>query len=86
MAKAVLVMDMPSVCGCCKMYKGNYQTGGDCICLITGDKVELNTKTDSCHLRKLPEYKSTVGKESENDKLLMNMGWNACLDEIESEI
>lgn len=60
MAKAVLVMDMPSVCGCCKMYKGNYQTGGDCICLITGDKVELNTKPDSCPLRKLPERETEM--------------------------
>ncbi len=83
MAKAVLIMDrMPPVCGCCKMYKSNYYIGGECTCRVTGDRVELNAKADTCPLRELPEYKRTVGTESENDKLLMNMGWNACLDAL----
>lgn len=34
---------------------------------------------------RLPEKRRTVGKESENDKLMMNAGFNACLDEILKE-
>lgn len=42
----------------------------------------MDDMPDWCPLRELPDYKRTVGTEIENDKLLMNMGWNACLDEI----
>ena len=59
----------------------------DCICLITGDKVELNTKPDSCPLRKLPERETemTDADDLGRDYVRGTMdGWNACLDEIES--
>lgn len=55
MSKAVLVMDMPGICGCCRMYQGNYFSGGDCTCRITGKNVELNTKPGNCPLRELTE-------------------------------
>lgn len=42
----------------------------------------MDDMPDWCPLRVLPEYKRTVGTEIENDKLLMNMGCNACLDKI----
>lgn len=81
MAKAVLIMEMPLVCGCCKMYRGNYYTGGDCTCRVTGDKVELNTKAETCPLRELPEENHN---NNECDEYLdgYDAGWNACLKEI----
>ena len=85
MANVVLIMDMPPVCGCCKMYRGNYFTGGECTCLITGDKVELNNKADTCPLRELPERETemTDADDLGKDYVRGTMdGWNACLDEI----
>lgn len=91
MAKAVLVMDMPETCKDCSCKYPSYKDDALYDCAITGKEIPINggnygEKPDWCPLRELPEYKRTVGKESENDKLLMNMGWNACLDEIESII
>lgn len=93
MAKAVLVMNMPESCSKCKFL---YEFQGIKKCQLMNvlnngaSMLSQNTFTkkrhDKCPLRELPEYKKTVGTESENDKLLMNMGWNACLDEIESII
>ena len=93
MAKAVLVMDMPESCSKCKFL---YEFQGIKKCQLMNainngaSMLSQNTFTkkrhDKCPLMELPEYKHTVGTESENDKLLMNMGWNACLDEIESII
>lgn len=91
MAKAVLVMDMPESCSKCKFL---YEFQGVKKCqlmnVLNGGASRLSQNTftekrhDKCPLRELPKYKHTVGTESENDKLLMNIGWNACLDEIES--
>jgi hypothetical protein len=36
----------------------------------------------NCPLREIPQKKRTIGKESENDQLCFNGGYNACLDEI----
>lgn len=86
MAKAVLVMDMPESCFGCNFCHINCSDGEDsCQALEVARPVDSETyeKPDWCPLRELPEYKRTVGKESENDKLLMNMGWNACLDAID---
>lgn len=91
MAKAVLVMDMPENCENCACKYFSYEDDALYDCAITGKTIPINggrygEKPDWCPLRELPEYKRTVGTESENDKLLMNIGWNACLDEIKSEI
>lgn len=91
MAKAVLVMDMPETCKDCSCKYFSYEDDALYDCAITGKTIPINggrygEKPDWCPLRELPEYKRTVGTESENDKLLMNIGWNACLDEIKSEI
>lgn len=86
MAKAVLVMDMPESCFGCNFCHINCSDGEDsCQALEIARPVDSNTyeKPEWCPLRELPEYKHTVGTESENDKLLMNMGWNACMDAID---
>ncbi len=93
MAKAVLIMYMPESCSKCKFL---YEFQGIKKCQLMNvfnngaSRLSQSTFTekrhDKCPLRELPEYKRTIGKESENDKLLMNMGLNACLEEIESII
>ncbi len=83
MAKGVLIIDIPPVCGNCIMYRYNWFKGGECTCRITGDRVELNDKADTCPLRELPE-KANHPDYCDNGRF--DKGWNACLDEIESII
>ncbi len=82
MAKAVLVMDMPEqVCQRCTLC---YETENDdeYLCCATRKLVPDGTKPDWCPLRELPKYKRTIGAESEDNVLLLNAGYNACLDDI----
>lgn len=78
--KAILVIDMPSSCSEC-----NLQQYGICHAVrkcITGTPKDLKSKPDWCPLKQLPSKKPTIGKESDNDILCMNAGYNACIDEI----
>jgi len=57
------------------------------LCEDDGDTVYLNdimmkSKPDWCPLKRIPRKKPTIGKESDNDILCMNAGFNACIDEI----
>lgn len=88
MAKAVLVMDMPESCFGCNFCHINSNGGEDrCQALEVSRAVNSETygKPDWCPLRELPEHKLTIGAESESDRILMNAGYNACLDEILKE-
>ena len=88
MAKAILVMEMPPVCGCCKFYKGNYFFNEDCRCVVTGCRVNLNTKEAKCPLRELPEKEKELPTEKYQFGSLGRAfvsGWNACLDKIVRE-
>ncbi len=81
MAKAVLIMDMPKSCDRCK-FKLNVPCNRN-YCYISHNSCDKEcSKPDWCPLRKLPEHKRTIGTESECNKILMNAGWNACLEEI----
>lgn len=81
LSKVVLIMNMPEqVCQKCTLC---YETPDDgCMCCATGKILPDGEKPAWCPLRELPEHKRTIGTESECNKLLMNVGWNACLDEI----
>ena len=90
MSKAVLVMDMPSGCSKCKFMYEFYgvkkcqllnilENGGKAI--IPADTLTTGRK-ECCPLRDLPKKKPTIGKESDNDILCMNAGYNACIDEL----
>lgn len=87
MAKAVLVMDMPECCADCRVATSDLE--GLYHCAITDNYYSidesLNGRDSSCPLLELPEKRRTVGKESENDKLMLNAGYNVCLDEILKE-
>lgn len=89
MTRAVLVMDMPESCSKCKfLYEFNGIKKCQLMNVLNGGASRLSQNTftekrhEKCPLRELPDYKRTVGTEIENDKLLMNMGWNSCLDKI----
>ena len=81
MSKAVLAMNMPEqVCQKCTLC---YETEDDeYLCWATGKLVPDGEKTDWWPLRELPKHRRTIGNVSEGEKLLMNAGFNDCLDEI----
>lgn len=89
MAKAVLIMDMPESCSKCKFL---YEFQGIKKCQLMNvlnngaSRLSQNTFTvkrhEKCPLLELPERKRTIGAESENNVLLLNAGYNACLDDI----
>ena len=89
MAKAILVMDMPESCSKCKFI---YEFQGIKKCqimnVLNGGASRLSQNSfmkkrhQKCPLRELPKKKRTIGNENEENILMMNMGWNACLDEI----
>lgn len=82
MAKAVLIMDMPEqVCQKCTLCYGT-KNDDEYLCCAVGKLVPDGKKPDWCPLRELPKKKRTIGNENEESLLMMNMGWNACLDEI----
>ena len=73
--KAILVMDMPENCFKCKLQDwANCRIVKGCH---TGD-----TRPNWCPLKPIPSKRPTIGKESDNDILCMNTGYNACIDEI----
>lgn len=83
MAKAVLIMDMPESCADCQLSdddpSGSY-------CMPADDYYDGSDSSEDrasfCPLLELPEHKRTIGAESEDNVLLLNAGYNACLDEI----
>ncbi len=91
MSKAILIIDMPSSCGKCEFCR---ETGeGRHVCEQTVYKgrckridyeVEnyMYEKPTCCPLREVPKKRRTIGKISENDQLCINVGYNACIDEI----
>lgn len=92
MAKAVLIIDMPESCDMCDfvddMQPPRYgEKTLYCGVPGIGDDVTdyIACRPDFCPLRELPEHKRTIGTESEYDKILMNAGWNACLDALLGE-
>lgn len=90
MAKAIFVTDMPESCKKCVFCRGlnacklKKYLVGDRICTIyTVDKqVMEGGKPSWCPLRELPGEKRTIVAENEGDQILVNAGYNACLDEI----
>lgn len=85
MAKAVLIMDMPESCFGCNLCHIDYEEErATCQAYETVKEVNSDTfkKPDWCPLRELPKYRPTIGKVEDGNRLLLNAGWNDCLDEI----
>ena len=86
--KAILVMDMPSSCLECPIGKDMSIPIETCIkcpfgkCVI--DK-ETKTRPNWCPLKPMPSKKTLSGDVTDIQKMgkeLMNIGYNACIDEI----
>lgn len=91
MSKAVLVMDMPSSCDMCEFVQVD-DTVGNMTCMnpiseVYGFDVSdyIGCRADGCPLRELPEKKVLSGDVADIQKMgkeLMDIGYNACIDEI----
>ena len=84
--KAILVLEMPSKCRDCQFYYQTHDENDDYVskCEVLNDMTidGFIDKYSGCPLKPIPSKKSTIGKESDNDILCMNAGYNACIDEI----
>lgn len=83
--KAILVLEMPKNCLECPLGKNMSIAIETCIKCPFGKCAideETETRPDWCLLKPMPSKKSTIGKESDNDILCMNAGYNSCIDEI----
>lgn len=81
--KAILVIEMPECCADCPcsfFERSNPKL--NLICGATQEDANNVGKPDWCPLKQLPSKKPTISKESDNDILCMNAGYNACIDEI----
>lgn len=93
MAKAMLIMDMPSCCLHCKRRSVIYSNGKGyqhCAFDTNGYALETFFKAEDlkegyissyCPLRKVPEKKELLKWEMGYDRI-KKMGYNACIDEI----
>lgn len=83
MPKAVLVIDMPESCADCQLADDD-PNGLYCVPEdeYYDGKESTEDRASFCPLRQLPEKRRTIGDESKSDALIMNAGFNACLDEI----
>ena len=79
MAKAMLIMDMPSSCNECRLHVV-FGAKGIGVCTGTeGSKKRTydNGKGAICPLRECP-----TKKENQYDNRVFEFGYNACIDEI----
>ena len=84
--KAILVLEMPSKCSDCQFYYQTHDENVDYVskCEVLNDMTidGFIDKYSGCPLKPIPSKKPTIGKESDNDILCMNAGYNSCIDEI----
>ena len=96
MSKAIAIIDKPENCQKCwfsachyslplstrrKGYSCRIQNYDNGVVVEDFDYDE-EVHLKNCPLRELPKKKPTIGKESDNDILCMNAGYNACIDEL----
>lgn len=85
--KAILVIDdMPNSCWACPLWdKSDYADGCEAVGRKTHDIDHGTEREVWCPLKPLPQYRYTVEDTSlsPTDQILIQSGWNACLEEIE---
>lgn len=95
MSKVIAIIDRPKNCQKCRfsicsysLPLSTYRKGYSCRLQEPKDRIvedydyDAEVHLKNCPLRELPQKKRTIGKESENDQLCFNVGYNACIDEI----
>lgn len=87
--KAALIVNMPESCDMCDFVDNTQppRHGERTLyCTIPGcgeDVTDyIKCRPECCPLQELPKHKRPVELEREDSKMLMNMGYNTCLDEI----
>ena len=87
MAKAMLIMDMPSSCAECPICRG-VCLGGAWVCPIKDEDENERffgegdeERPSYCPLRELPK-KLKVKDDKSMSEMLVKYGYNACIDEI----
>ena len=80
MAKAMLIMDMPTSCDMCDFVDEQYYY---CNVPWFGENVidYVECRHESCPLREVPQKKKITIKETEYENT-KRIGYNACIDEI----
>ena len=82
MAKAMLIMDMPSSCAECIL--GDDDSSG-LYCVPKEEYVDVEDTTESrasfCPLRECPQKKEIAFRDSDITRI-EKIGYNACIDEI----
>lgn len=89
MSKAVLVMDMPRKCSDCQFYYETYDENDNYVskCEVLND-ITIDgfiDKYSGCPLKPMPEKKVLSGDVADIQKMgkeLIDIGYNACIDEI----
>lgn len=96
MAKAMLIMDMPSSCDKCPLFSSHYS---DMTCKANGNGINypypMEVRQEWCPLRECPTKKETKTlseflKDGQDKKIVENFvaeefmkyGYNECIDEI----
>ena len=87
MAKAMLIMDMPSGCDGCPICQG-IATDGDFVCSIRDKDGNEQGYYDGeydrpnyCPLREVPQKKVATFRDTAYDRV-EKIGYNACIDEL----
>ena len=85
MAKAMLIMDMPSSCNVCRYCRTCLRrSGSNSECLLLPrqiEKKELYKRPTWCPLRECPQQKDENNAYDDCEYYRMQ-GYNACIDEI----
>ena len=84
MAKAMLIMDMPSSCKKCLLrdyHKNKFCFQCRAIPLSEIEEEEVNVRQDLCPLREVPQKKDTNNCKTELYRGKC-VGYNDCIDEI----
>lgn len=93
MSKAILVIDMPSMCINCPCFKYEMNDTGICCANVNDEKaygLDIKSKPNWCPLKPIPQKQGVKSIEFipqgrwgayENSCF----GWNACIDEILGE-
>ena len=77
--KAILVVDMPKSCEECPLMAMDFK--GYTVCVGNGERFVNINPFLNCPLKPMPERKP---KDNSNEvNLGFELGWNACLEEIE---
>ena len=87
--KAILVLDMPEVCGVCPLCQPDNERN-ICYCSKTMTDIKLEEKPDWCPIKPIPfKRKSMVEWVDTNiksyDLTEYDKGWNDCIEFLEGE-